>query len=118
MKPYEMLKQKLEHIASLPKKPKLLLHSCCGPCSSYVLTFLEPYFDLTVYYYNPNIYPSDEFEKRLENQQKLLDALPFSVELIIERSPYEDYLSVVEAYKTLGEKVEDVMSVISLEWKN
>lgn len=43
---------------------KLLLHACCAPCSSYVLELLSEYFDITLFYYNPNIYPVDEFEKR------------------------------------------------------
>lgn len=49
---------------------KLLLHSCCAPCSSYVLEYLSKYFDISVYYYNPNIYPPEEFKKRLIEQQK------------------------------------------------
>lgn len=55
------------------KKPRLLLHSCCGPCSSYVLEYLSVYFDITLYYYNPNIFPPEEYEKRLQNQVSLLD---------------------------------------------
>lgn len=58
-----------------PKDSKLLLHSCCGPCSSYVLTYLLDYFDITVFYYNPNIYPEDEYQKRLTEQIKLINAL-------------------------------------------
>ena len=45
--------------------PRLLLHSCCAPCSSYVLEYLSEYFDITVFYYNPNIYPESEYEKRI-----------------------------------------------------
>ena len=41
--------------------PKLLIHSCCAPCSSYVLEYLSNYFEITVLYYNPNIYPEDEY---------------------------------------------------------
>ncbi len=43
------------------RPPRLLLHACCAPCSSYVLEYLADYFDITVYYYNPNISPEDEF---------------------------------------------------------
>lgn len=53
-------------------KPTLLLHSCCAPCSSYVLEYLSPYFDITVFFYNPNIYPDTEFKKRLEEQTRLI----------------------------------------------
>lgn len=47
------------------KKPTLLLHACCGPCSSYVLEYLFSYFDITVFYYNPNIFPPEEYNRRL-----------------------------------------------------
>lgn len=53
--------------------PTLLLHSCCGPCSSYVLEYLSQYFKITVFYYNPNIYPSDEYFYRVDEQQKIID---------------------------------------------
>lgn len=52
--------------------PKLLVHSCCAPCSSYVLEYLNKYFDITVLYYNPNIYPFEEYEFRKEEQKRLI----------------------------------------------
>ena len=65
--------KKLEEIInSLDNKPKLLLHSCCGPCSSYVISYLRDYFDITVLYYNPNIFPYEEYVKRKEEQERLL----------------------------------------------
>lgn len=57
--------------------PKLFLHSCCGPCSSYVLEYLSQYFSITVFYYNPNIYPSEEYYHRVEEQQRLIDEMNF-----------------------------------------
>lgn len=54
------------------KRPKLLLHSCCAPCSSAVIQKLKEYFDITVYYYNPNISPVEEYEKRKAEQKRLL----------------------------------------------
>ena len=62
-------------LEGLDSRPSLLLHSCCGPCSSYVLTYLARYFDITVIYYNPNIFPPEEFDKRLKEQKRLIDAL-------------------------------------------
>ena len=53
--------------------PRLLLHSCCAPCSSYVLEYLSAFFEITVYYYNPNIYPPEEFTVRAGEQQRLID---------------------------------------------
>ncbi|MBQ7031925.1 MAG: epoxyqueuosine reductase QueH [Bacilli bacterium] len=64
-----------EIINKLDHKPKLLLHSCCGPCSSYVITYLKDYFDITILYYNPNIEPHEEYEKRKTEQIKLINEL-------------------------------------------
>lgn len=58
------------------KAPRLLLHSCCAPCSSYVLEYLSNFFSITVFYYNPNIFPESEYTKRICEQQRLLDMLP------------------------------------------
>lgn len=55
--------------------PKVLLQSCCGPCSSYVLEYLTKHFRVTVLYYNPNIYPETEYFKRLSEQKKLIERL-------------------------------------------
>ncbi|HIZ81849.1 MAG TPA: epoxyqueuosine reductase QueH [Candidatus Mediterraneibacter pullistercoris] len=57
--------------------PSLLLHSCCAPCSSYVLEYLSEYFKITVFYYNPNIYPESEYTKRIMEQQKLIRDMKF-----------------------------------------
>lgn len=57
------------------RRPKLLLHSCCAPCSSYVLEYLSEFFDITVFYYNPNIFPESEYYKRVQEQQNLIDSM-------------------------------------------
>ena len=56
--------------------PRLLLHSCCAPCSSYVLEYLSQYFAITVLYYNPNIFPEEEYRKRVAEQKRLIAELP------------------------------------------
>lgn len=61
-------------------KPSLLLHACCGPCSSYVLEYLYKYFDITVFYYNPNIYPQEEYERRFAELKKLYESFPPALE--------------------------------------
>lgn len=61
-----------ELINTLDYKPKLLLHSCCGPCSTHVISVLEHHFEITVIYYNPNIEPEDEYLKRKAEQIKFL----------------------------------------------
>lgn len=72
------LDRELEKIAASGEVPSLLLHSCCGPCSSYVLEYLAHYFEITVYYYNPNVYPPGEYEKRLSEQMRVISEMPFS----------------------------------------
>lgn len=56
-------------------RPSLLLHACCAPCSSYCLEYLREYFDITVYYYNPNIASKEEYDKRLNEERRLIEAL-------------------------------------------
>lgn len=65
-------------ISSIQKEsrlPRLLLHSCCAPCSSYVLEYLSEFFEITVFYYNPNIFPEREYTKRILEQQKLIQEM-------------------------------------------
>lgn len=64
----------LDLVKSFNNKPSLLLHSCCGPCSTQVIDFLKDYFIITVYYYNPNIEPKEEYLKRKKEQIKFIKA--------------------------------------------
>lgn len=66
----------LERLEQDNKVPSLLLHSCCAPCSSYVLEYLSSFFSITVFYYNPNIGPVEEYLHRVEEQKRLISALP------------------------------------------
>ena len=54
------------------KRLRLLLHSCCAPCSSYVLEYLSRYFAITLFYFNPNIYPPQEYQERIGEQERLI----------------------------------------------
>ena len=65
----------LETVNNLQEKKSILLHSCCGPCSSYVIQYLSNWFDITVIYYNPNISPDREYFKRKEEQIRLINDL-------------------------------------------
>lgn len=60
-------------IASLTEPKKVFLHSCCAPCSSYCMEYLRRYFDITVFYYNPNIMHEEEYRKRVTEQKRLID---------------------------------------------
>jgi len=66
----------IEHNAKEGITPTLLLHSCCAPCSSYVLEYLSQYFHITIYFYNPNITYQEEYERRVEEQQRLISRMP------------------------------------------
>lgn len=71
------------------KLPRLLIHSCCAPCSSYVLEYLSEYFEITVYYYNPNIYPEEEYGRRAKEQQDLIQAMSLKNPVFFVRGEYE-----------------------------
>ena len=81
----------LEHIIeNLKGTPTLLLHSCCAPCSSYVLNYLTKYFKITVLYYNPNISPKEEYEKRKLEQIRLIEQMPFVNDVTIMDCDYDN----------------------------
>ena len=73
-KELEKLIRKIESktLTESESAPTLFLHSCCAPCSSYVLEYLRPYFHITVFYYNPNISVSEEYRKRVAEQKRLI----------------------------------------------
>lgn len=95
-------------INRLENKPKLLLHSCCAPCSSYVLEYLSKHFDITVLYYNPNIYPEKEYFFRENEQERFINQV-FSNDVKFKKEEYnpdEFYTAVkgLEGIKEGGER--------------
>lgn len=72
--------KELERIISRQgeSRPRVLLHSCCGPCSSSVIEYLTQFFDITLLWYNPNLYPQEEFDRRLETQLRLISDMGLS----------------------------------------
>ncbi len=97
--------KKLEFfLENMEKKETLLLHSCCGPCSSYVLSYLNKYFDITIVYYNPNIHPKKEYEKRFNEQKKVIKEM-FNNEIKIMECSYDpsDYFDKVKGYEKAKE---------------
>ena len=67
------------------RRPRLLLHSCCAPCSSYCMEYLREYFDVTVFYYNPNITEEAEYRKRVEEEKRLIAEYNAQVDAFRER---------------------------------
>lgn len=85
--------------------PRLLLHSCCGPCSSYVLQYLAKFFRISVFFYNPNIQPESEYCLRLETQKRVLSTLPLPNKATLIEGSY-DPQSFFEIIKGLEQEPE------------
>ena len=101
------LDQILSGVLCHDTKPSLLLHSCCGPCSSYCLSYLNDYFHITVFYFNPNIDPIEEYEHRLSVQKHLIDRLNEDLSSDIQLLAGEyDHNAFLEAVKGLEKEPE------------
>ena len=87
------LQKELEDIIkkeeALGNRPRLLLHACCGPCSSYCMEYLERYFDLTVFFYNPNIDDTKEYRHRVEEAKRLIEEMNFKSEVKFIEGDYD-----------------------------
>jgi len=85
--------------------PSLLLHSCCAPCSSYCLSYLSQYFSITLLYYNPNIYPEEEYFHRAEEQKRLITEMEFKnpVSFIEGRFDPQEFYSAVKGFESCKE---------------
>lgn len=99
------LDKTLERLDKEAKAPTLLLHSCCAPCSSYVLEYLSQYFQITVFYYNPNIYPESEYTKRILEQQTLIGQMKSKHPISFMAGAYdkERFYAMAEGMETLKE---------------
>jgi len=98
----------LEELKNLKEKKKILLHSCCAPCSSHVITFLTKYFDITILYYNPNISPKSEYDKRKEEQIRLIKEIDKINNIDIIDCDYDNdkYESLIKGYEDCPERGE------------
>ena len=87
------------------KIPSLFLHSCCAPCSSYVLEYLSKYFNITVFYYNPNIYPEEEYRKRVHEITRLVNSMEFEhpVKLIEGHYAPQEFFQMAKGLEDLPE---------------
>ncbi len=86
-------------IKALDGKKSLLLHSCCAPCSSAVLERLSEQFDITVLYYNPNLDSHEEFERRVDEQRRLIRQLNCGIKLLTVDYEPQEYYSVVKGHE-------------------
>lgn len=96
----------LEELKNITPNKSILLHSCCAPCSSYVITFLAPYFNITILYYNPNIFPKNEYLKRKEEQIRLINSLktPNKVDILDCDYDNEIYEKQIKGYENCPER--------------
>lgn len=104
-KNYQRMLEQL--ISAIPEgeAPRLLLHSCCAPCSSYCLEYLAQYFRITLLYYNPNISPREEFDKRTEELQRLVSRLPmkYPAQVVVPEYRPEEFYNAVKGMEQLPE---------------
>lgn len=96
----------VEELKKIDKPKKLLLHSCCAPCSSQVITYLSPFFDITILYYNPNISPVEEYEKRKQEQIRLIKELKTPNKLNFLDCDYDSdiYENAIKGYEDCPER--------------
>ncbi len=96
-----------EEVDKLDKKPTLLIHACCGPCSSYPLTLLCKHFDVTIYYNNSNIYPESEYVRRRDELIRLVECYKkdygFDIKVIVPLYNNEEYNKTLEPLKDIPE---------------
>jgi len=99
------LDQKINELCQKGEVPSLLLHSCCAPCSSYVLEYLSQYFKITLFYYNPNIFPESEYQNRVEEQKRLIRELPVHFPVRFLEGTYipQDFFRTVQGMEHLPE---------------
>lgn len=92
-------------LKSLEKPPRLLLHCCCAPCSSYVLEYLSEFFEITCFFYNPNISPQSEYEKRARELERLISSQPhkYPVSLFVEKYNPEEFFAAVKGLEKVKE---------------
>ena len=97
-----------EHIKKLKqqeKKPSLLLHACCAPCSSYVLEYLSHYFSITLFFYNPNIFPEEEYRFREQELRRLVHDMELESRVAISVADYhpEEFTAIAQGLEALPE---------------
>ena len=96
-----ILDKELQLISRASSKPRLLLHICCAPCSSYVLEYLSEFFDITLFFYNPNITSENEYNYRIDEAKRLIAEMPLSgkVDFISGRYDISEFFSVAKGFE-------------------
>lgn len=109
----KILDNKLAELEKSGEKPSLLLHACCAPCSSHTLNLLEKYFNITLYFCNPNISPESEFLYRLDELKRLVCEMGLNTNVIEETYNPEVFYSLAKGLESLPERSERCQKCIS-----
>ncbi len=108
-----LLDEKIEELKKSGERPKLLLHACCAPCSSHTLWLLDRYFEITLYFCNPNIAPESEYEYRCEELKRLVREMNLNIEIIDEKYNPEPFYALAKGLESLPERGERCQKCIA-----
>ena len=100
---HKEMEKEIKKIQASETRPKLLLHTCCGPCSPYVFGVLGEVFDLTVYFFNPNIHPKEEYDKRLFEQIRLVKEMGLDYDVVADEYNENPFYKSICGLEQLGE---------------
>lgn len=101
-----LLDDKLVQLEKNGEKPSLLLHACCAPCSSHTLMFLDGHFEITLYFFNPNIAPEGEYNFRLSELKRLVSEMKLNVNIIEEHYDPTPFFAIAKGIEELPERGE------------
>ncbi len=120
MNAQKLLEKKISEIKPSGCMPSLLLHACCAPCSSYVLEYLSEYFKITLLFYNPNITPVTEYEKRYCELERLIKEMPLASMPTLINAEYEPekFFSIAKGMEGLPEGCERCFACYRLRLEN
>lgn len=103
----ENLQKELEKIIEANKKadikPSLLLHACCAPCSSYCLEFLNEHFEITLFFYNPNIFPEEEYDHRVSELRRLVREMGLEIKVLEAENDTKSFYALAKGREKLRE---------------
>jgi len=110
----KMLDDKLAELESSGERPSLLLHACCAPCSSHTLTYIAERFQITLYFYNPNIAPEEEYSFRCEELKRLVREMGLDIEVLEEKYDPAPFYELAKGLEELPERGERCQRCIEL----
>lgn len=113
-----MLDKKLDELKKTGEKPSLLLHACCAPCSSYTLEYIHSFFNIILYFYNPNIAPQEEYSYRHSELLRLVKEMGLDIPVICEEYAPQPFYDLAKGLETLPERGERCRKCIELRLRS